>query len=425
MRFSRFRRMRIRRSRYGIRKISRPKTVIKFRPIKNQDIERNLNRMQNNAFLRAVSRLKAYAKRSGRSLQGIDDNISDKEAETFALQGWMDELKGLPLPESNSELDGWLSKAFKKVKKAVTKVAKVVRKVVKKVAVPALAAAATVFAGPLAGKAIGEVASVALQKYEARNEYAKEKDRVKREAQAQAAIQPQGTAKLPLGVTNAMAKEIVEGKIPAGMNNDQIWHIIEQAKLIAQYPNLSPLEIYIQHYHSLQMDAPPITYVENGVSKTFPGKPYPGKVTPQVTTPSPVPQSAILPTAGQQALPAHALASTESKTEAVEQTLSPQVTAQALENAKALLRQQGIDLESEAGKTALKLQIEQLQQQVAQAITSNRSLNYPPYTPPAAPTVIVQKNPDGSQAVAVQKEPFNPATLLLPAAGLFMLMKGS
>lgn len=150
---------------------------------------------------------------------------------------------------------------------------------------------------------------------------------------------------------------------------------------------------------------------------TFPGEKYVPETKPSIAIKQ-LPPAVITPVT-------EAVAAAPSKETTIAKTLSPEVTAKATEAATAVLRDQGIDVQSQAGQEALRLQVEQIQQQIASAIAKNQTLNIQPYEPPpSGKAITVEKTPDGDR-VTIAQEKTGAANFVLPAIGLFLALKGA
>lgn len=112
---------------------------------------------------------------------------------------------------------------------------------------------------------------------------------------------------------------------------------------------------------------------------------------------------------------------TQIKENTVKTVLEPNVTEMVMEKAKEELRKQNIDVESPEANELLKLQIEKLQQDVAKAVANNQPIVVERYSP--QPEIKVTDTGEG-KAVEVKKEPVSATAMLLPAAAIFLALKG-
>lgn len=138
------------------------------------------------------------------------------------------------------------------------------------------------------------------------------------------------------------------------------------------------------------------------VTETFPGAKY-------VPDPDAAPEPPIV-TGGVKAV----------KEETVKTALSPDVTEKVMAQAKEELKKQNIDVESPEANELLKLQIEKLQQDVAQAVAQGRQIIVQPASP--QPEIIVKETDEGKTVAVKQESSMVP--LLLGAGALLLALKG-
>lgn len=477
-----------------------------MKKITDSMVDAAYNKLAQRVEVRAVRKLHQDLIKSGKSFEGLDNIFNDHDANFYAFSALRDELAGIPMPQPIAGGLGanFITKAVKKIRKGVNNVIKSVRSVVKKVGPAIIGAIVSFYAGPVVGKTVAAAMSKVASSYAAKRVQAMEYQKMVKAAKAKAANMP-ATAfdDLPLGVTQEQAQSILEGKIPPGMDEERVWHIIEQAKLIAS-EKISPIDAYVLHHHTYGKDAPPISYigspdpalesqlkpiedqittilkkgsttaalalriaeskgipfieryenlkrsnaaqmaaakssdysdpekraplqdarrlmqafkaadpifaqykdmyskVEASTKKTFPGAKYEGAGAVPVPPPAP-------------AVVAQAATAIE----------SPAVTQKVEAAAKEVLKEQGVDVTSQAGQEALKLQVQQLQQQVADAIKKGETVVTVPYTPSTMePIAKVEENPDGTQTIMTKETTSNAGALLLPAIGLLLALKG-
>lgn len=403
---------------------------------------------------RSARKLSRFFKRRG--FAGLEsDDISFGEAEAIATSSLHDELSGLPMPEYESDgLGNFISKAFKKVKSAVSKVGKKIVKVVKKVAPIVLAAAAIYFGGPYALAAVKSIGATALAVGKtvattAITSYAKAKmmgqPQVVQQGGGQVTIPPGRTPEqvardqLPIGVTIEQAEMIVKGKLPPGVSTERAQQIVYEAKLIAQ--GMTPEQAHAQYAQEVaaaqraQIEQGPSTSksqaelaaeAERKKREAISRLPYDQQIA-ILQNEQRNSQKAI---ENQQQQIINAVKSTPGSVQKTDeqqtaQTIqSPSLTNTALQFAKDLMAQKGIQLKSEQAQKMMELEIAQAQQAAAEAASKGQVYNPPVYQPQqlVQPEIRVVRESSGGDTVQVAKEPSNSMLPMLAMAAPLLLM---
>lgn len=442
---------------------------ITFRKITNADILNAQKRLQYKIEDRALRKAYQKIKESKKSINKFSGLFNDNDVALITDEAFFEELSGYsmppPVPTEMAGFSSFMKKLRKGINKRTSNLLRGVHKVVKKIAPAVLAAVVSMIASPAAGQAIAMVLSNTASKYSKRHVMKSEYNKMLQKAKGNATALPKSMfEKLPLGVNNEQATDIVNGKMPVDMTGEQVFHAVQQALLISK-EKISPVDAYVLHFHRYGQNAPPIFYkgdpdpklvkqlddLQNKLGKLEIGTRMVAAMQNNPQTETKIKETkkeierlekfikesttkyfsgAVYEGAGTVPVPA-----TEKK-DAVEATLSQEATNDAVIKIKQQLEKQGIAIKSPEAIESLTLQVKQLQQNLATAVATGKPINNVPTTivgnsampvqlPPIKPVAEITKTKEGDTQVKIEKpKKSGVGALLLPAAGILLALKG-